>query len=260
MDQIWLVLGGLGWLLLMLGPLLFAQRWLHREIQWVFLLITRSPAVALGLFSLLFFPGVLLHELSHFLMARLLGVRTGKFSLLPSLVEDGKLRLGYVETAETDLLRDALIGTAPLISGGAAVAYLGISRLSLVPLAAFIGQSDWQGLWGALVALPNQADFWLWFYLAFAISSTMLPSASDRRAWMPIILVVLVLVGITLLLGAGPWMLENLAPWFDRAMRSLATIFGVSLSLHLVLLLPFRLLRGLISQLTGMRIVATPEG
>ena len=84
------------------------------------------------------FPGVLLHELSHFVMARLLRVRTGRFSLLPSLMEDGKLRLGFVETDETDLLREALIGTAPLITGGAAVAYLGISRLGLVPLAAFV--------------------------------------------------------------------------------------------------------------------------
>src|SRR5512143_2626739 len=111
----------------MLGPLLFAQRWLHREVQWVFLLITRSPSVSVGLFSLLFFPGVLLHELSHFLMARLLGVRAGRFSLLPSVVEGGKLRLGFVETAETDWVRDALIGAAPLITGGAAVAYLGNS-------------------------------------------------------------------------------------------------------------------------------------
>ncbi len=254
-----LYLGGVGWLLLMLGPLLFAQRWLHREIQWVFLLITRSQAVSLGMFSLLFFPGVLLHELSHFVLARVLGVRTGRFSLLPSLMEDGKLRLGYVETADTDVLRDALIGTAPLITGGAAVAYLGIGRLGLVALATFIGQADWNGLWQALVALPNQSDFWLWFYLAFTISSTMLPSVSDRRAWLPIVLVLLVLVGIVLLLGAGPWMLQNLAPWFDGAMRTLATIFGISLSLHLVLLLPFRLLRGLLSQITGLRIVTTQE-
>ncbi len=91
------------------------------------------------------------------------------------------------------------------------------------------------------------------------MSSTMLPSASDRRAWLPIILVALALVGIALLIGAGPWMLTYLALWFDRPMQALATIFGISLSLHIVLLIPFRLLRGLISHLTGTRIVAMPE-
>jgi hypothetical protein len=257
-DQIFQSLDGLGWLLLMLGPLLYAQRWLHREIQLVLLVLTRRSNMTLGLFSLLFFPGVLLHEFSHYLTARLVGVKTGRFSLLPSLVEDGKLRLGYVETAQTDLLRDALIGTAPLISGGAAVAYLGITHLGLFPLAGFLLQFDWEGFWRVLAVLPDQPDFWLWFYLAFTISSTMLPSASDRRAWLPILLTMLILVVVALLAGAGPWMMENIAPWFNRAMRGAAGVFAISLALHLVLLLPFRLLRGLLMQLTGLRLASGP--
>ncbi len=240
----------------MLGPLLFVQRWLHREVQLIFFLITRSAAMAMGLFALLFFPGVMLHELSHFVMARLLGVRTGGFSLLPALMSDGKLRLGYVEveTSDADILRNALIGAAPLITGGAAVAYLGVSRLGLVPLAVFIGQGDWGGFWQGFWALPEQADFWLWFYLAFAISSTMMPSASDRRAWLPIALVLVVLAALALVAGAGPWMLENLAPWLNRALRAIATVFGVSLALQIAILLPLRVLREMILTLTGQRI------
>ncbi len=239
----------------MLGPLLFAQRWLHREIQLVLFLLTCRQGIALGLFSVLFFPGVFLHELSHYVAARLLGVRTGRFSLLPKVMADGKLRLGYVETAGSDLVRDALIGAAPLITGGAAVAYLGISRLGLVSLAAFAGQGDWVSFWQGLSMLPALPDFWIWFYLAFAISSTMLPSASDRRAWLPIAAVVLGLAGLALLAGAGPWMLENLAPWLNQAFRAMATVFGISLVLHLVLLFPFRLLREFIMRLSGLRLV-----
>jgi hypothetical protein len=52
------------------------------------------------------------------------------------------------------------------------------------------------------------------------------------------LLVVLALLGLALLAGAGPWMLEHLAPGFNRFLRLLATIFGISLALHLVLLLP----------------------
>jgi hypothetical protein len=62
------LLDGLAWLLLMLGPLLLLQPVLHREIQAVFLLLTRRPALTIGLFSLIFFPGVLLHEGSHFVV------------------------------------------------------------------------------------------------------------------------------------------------------------------------------------------------
>ncbi len=252
-------LDGLVWLLLMLGPLLFAQRWMHREIQIMFLLLTRRPTVSLGLFSLLFFPGVLLHELSHYIVALLLGVHTGRFSLLPRLMPDGKLRLGYLETAGSEVARDAIIGTAPLITGGAAVAYLGINRLGLLPLSVYIGQGDWQGLVSGLLVLPQQQDFWLWFYLAFTISSTMLPSASDRRAWLPVILTGVLLVGVALLAGAGPWMLENLAPWLNGALRSVATVFGISLALHLALLVPLRLLRELVMRASGLRLATGVE-
>src|SRR5512139_1205122 len=100
---------GLMWLLLILGPLLFVQRRLHRETQAVLLLITRHKEISLALFSLLFFPGVLLHELSHYVTARIFGVRTGRFSLLPTPLPDGRLRLGFVETASVDFIRDAII-------------------------------------------------------------------------------------------------------------------------------------------------------
>ncbi len=49
-------------------------------------------------------------------MAKLLGVRTGKFSLIPQPLPDGHLQLGYVEAAHSDILRDSLVGAAPLIT------------------------------------------------------------------------------------------------------------------------------------------------
>ncbi|MFN2152928.1 MAG: hypothetical protein ACK2T5_15090, partial [Anaerolineales bacterium] len=131
-------LDGILWLLLWLGPLLLSQRGLHREIQVVFLLLTRRADLAVALFSLLFFPGVLLHESSHYLMAKILGVPTGRVSLIPQSIEGNRLRLGFVETGKTDILRDALIGTAPLLVGGIFVAYGGIVRLDLL--------SVWEGI------------------------------------------------------------------------------------------------------------------
>ena len=87
--------------------------------------------ISTALFAVLFFPGVLLHETSHYVMARLLGVRAVSFSLIPRPQPDGKLQLGYVETDRTDLLRDALIGAAPLISGGSLIAYVAVNYFKL---------------------------------------------------------------------------------------------------------------------------------
>jgi hypothetical protein len=246
---------GLGWLLLGFLPFLWVQHWLHREIQAVLLLITRRPTLSIGLFSLLFFPGILLHETSHFVTARLLGVPTGRFSLLPQALPNGKLQLGFVEAAHTDLLRDALIGLAPLLAGTLVIYLLEFNGLHLIPARQYIIQGEWDQLWLALVKLPQQPDFWLWFYLAFTISSTMLPSASDRQAWLPLLIFLGLLVGLALLGGAGTWMLNNLAPILNSILLTLAAVIGVSLCLHIVLLPPFVLARMGLSRLMKLEVV-----
>ena len=242
------------WLLLALGPLLFLQRRFHREIQAVFLLITRHKEISLALFSMLFFPGVVLHELSHYLTARLLGVRTGRFSLLPTPMPDGRLRLGFVETASVDFFRDALIGAAPLITGGLFVAYAGIQRLRLTLLWESLAYGK-LSFWETLATIPTQVDFWLWFYLAFTISSMMLPSSSDRRAWLPLILVISALLVMALIGGAGPWMMSHLAPTMNQVLQALAIALGISSFLHFLLLVPVWSLRKLLSRLTGLEVV-----
>lgn len=203
------------------------------------------------LFSVLFFPGVLLHEGSHYLVARMLGVRTGRFSVLPRPLEDGRLQLGFVETAPADIIRDALIGAAPLIAGGIFVGYVGLFQLGLADHWKLTGLLDFNALSTQLASLYSQADFWLWFYLLFAISSTMMPSASDRRAWLPFSAGILVLTGVGLIAGAGPWMADNLAGPFNRILQSVAAVFGMSLVVHLVLWTPFFLIHKLITRLSG---------
>ncbi len=244
-------LNGLMWLLLLLGPLLFVQRIVHRETQAIFLLITRRGDLTLALFSLLFFPGVLLHETSHYFVARLLLVRTGRFSLLPQPIGNGRLQLGYVETAASDWLRDALIGAAPLFAGGLFVAYAGVVRLGLPSIwDAMItyGPKFTPDLLRHLYAVP---DFWLWIYLTFAISSTMLPSTSDRRAWLPLTIAIGLLLGLSWAVGAGPWLLTHLAPRFNRVLQSLVVVFGISLAIHLVLLLPLWGLHLILARISG---------
>src|SRR5215210_9393319 len=97
-SEIMSQLSGLLWFILILVPLILLQRLLHREIQAVFLIMTRDTRLTMGIFSMLFLPGVFLHELSHFVMAKILRVRTGKFSIFPQSLPDGRLQLGYVET------------------------------------------------------------------------------------------------------------------------------------------------------------------
>jgi len=246
-----------GWvvLLLVLGVLLWVQRSLHREIQRALYLLFRREEVSLVLFSLLFLPGVFLHEASHFIAARCLRVRTGRFSVIPKPLSNGRLRMGFVETAPGGVVRDSLVGLAPLLAGGGLVAWIGLSKMQLqwVADSLMVGQfaSFWQELPDRAGSLLGQTDFWLWFYLVFVISSTMFPSPSDRRAWVPLIIAVGLLLGLAVLLGAGAWISSTLAPSINLGLHLAASVFAISLAVHAVLLVPIWGIRALICHAKG---------
>lgn len=237
---------GLGWWVIILPPLFLIQRQLHRELQEIFFLLSGRLEIALVLFSLIFFPGVFLHEASHYLAARFLGVKTGNFSIWPRIVKKGKLQLGYVETAQSDLLREAIIGAAPLLTGCGLIVYIGISRLGLTSLWHPFVQQMIPELAARVVGIYRQPDFWLWFYLLLVVSSTMFPSRSDQRAWLPLTFFVIVLVGIAAFSGAGEWMYTHLKPWAGLLFSNLTSIFAISLLVHLVCYLPLPFIRQLI--------------
>ncbi len=245
-------LAGFIWFVLMLVPLIYLQRLLHREIQAVFLILTRDAALTMGIFSLIFLPGVFLHELSHFLMAKILRVPTGRFSIFPRALPDGRLQLGYVETARADIVRDSLIGAAPLIAGTVLVAYVAVYRLDMRVLWDTFRNGQFSLFWLGISALPRVSDFYLWFYLTFAVSSTMTPSESDRHAWLDLVIALGILFSVTLLFGAGPWMLTNVAPLVSDFLSLVAVIFGLSAAVHAILLLPIALIHKLLARVTGV--------
>lgn len=88
------------------------------------------------LYTLIFLPGTILHELSHWIVAEILGVHTGKITILPDYDQDTphsrERRLGSVETSRSDPFRGFLIGVAPLLTG----------LTTLVVLGSLLGNPD----------------------------------------------------------------------------------------------------------------------
>jgi hypothetical protein len=235
--------------------LLLSHRQLHRHLQGLLYLLTRSQKTALILYALLFFPGVLLHEGSHWLAAKLLRVPTRGFSLFPRKSSGGMIRFGYVETATTDPLRGSLIGLAPLVSGGLAMVLIALEGLGLRQYITGLasGQQQLAGLQPArLLATP---DLLLWLYLAFAIGNTMLPSKSDRASWASALIVVAALAFIGTLLGLFNWSGAWLQRAFEMLAENLAGIFLVTVVLDGLLLLPILLLEAILSRILGRKIV-----
>jgi apolipoprotein N-acyltransferase len=166
------------------------------------------------------------------------------------------LILGYVETARSDYLRDSLVGMAPLLAGGAFVAYASVYKLNLLLLWQTLQNGQTELFLAALKALPGVSGFPFWFYLTFAVSSTMLPSASDRHAWTPMAVWVTGILGVALFAGAGPWMLEHVTPVVNTFLQSVATLFGLSAGLHALLAVPVFLLHKFLSRLFKVDIAA----
>lgn len=130
-----------------------------------FALLGKLPAYFLAA------PGTILHELSHLLACKLLGVQTGEVSLFrPRQGEDGSFTLGYVKHAESDPLRGALVAIAPLLL---------VPPLLLGTTALLLGSSAITDLPSALTGAP----FWksaLWLYIALSAGQGAFPSTGDR--------------------------------------------------------------------------------
>jgi hypothetical protein len=149
-------------------------------------------------------------------------------------------------------VRDSLVGAGPLIVGTLFVAYVAIDHLQLRVLWDLFRNGQLDLFWMGVRALPQVRDFYLWFYLAFAVSSTMMPSESDRHAWLELLISIGVLFAIAFLIGAGPWMLSNIVPRVSNLLSSAAVIFGLSVLVHVVLVLPTALVHKLLARATGV--------
>lgn len=106
--------------LLELVVLFFLSQHVTRAISVLFYKLFRHEKLAISFFAFLFFPGTVLHELSHYVMAILLMVRVVAMEFVPKLTE-GSVKLGSVQIVKTDPFRRALIGLAPLFVGLSAI-------------------------------------------------------------------------------------------------------------------------------------------
>ncbi len=90
----------------------------RRTIQSLFLVLASitNESVAAGIIAIIFYPGTVIHELSHFVAAVMLLQPVHNISLIPS--REGKtLRLGYVLYEKKDVIRGILVGIAPIVTG-----------------------------------------------------------------------------------------------------------------------------------------------
>lgn len=201
--------------------------------------LTHHRTLTMWLYALLIWPGTVLHEGAHWLVARLLGVRARLPHLLPSKPDrQGRMVLGHVMVEQSDFLRRSLIGAAPFVVGSLVVAWLAHRALALpIPEIDILGVPSVTRILATLPTLLRSSESWLYLYLIFAFANGMMPSASDREAW-PTLVFFLVVVGGLIFLTIGlPSPPPALLAWITRTATWLTFAFLITLLLDALLLL-----------------------
>jgi hypothetical protein len=246
------------WVVLAFIILLLLQRWIHTHLHGLSLLLTGKPERAVYLYALVLFPGVLLHELSHWLTATLLGIRTGKFSLIPKRQKDGSITLGYVEYYKGSSLgpmRESLVGGAPLLAGTAVILLISYAVLDVTRLAEAVQTGHIDNLYLALDELLATPYFLLWLYLLFAIGNAIMPSPSDRRAWPAFLAISAAIILALYLLGFTDALLNGLAGPVTIAFSYLGIAFAIVIAVDLIFMAVIALLEIVIGRIRGVSVV-----
>jgi hypothetical protein len=186
-----------------LAVMILLSRWINRQVQVIGLRLSGDANVAVMVYYLLMFPGIVLHEFSHYLMARLLGMQVGSFALGPKKRRNA-IELGSVTVASGGTLRDSLVGLAPFLTGTAVLLLISYYVFDVAALGEAWRTDGGAGLWESLKGFWRVADFWLWAYVIFVVSNSMTPSESDRQPWV----VAGIYLGIALLVV---WLLGGFA-------------------------------------------------
>ena len=220
------------------------SRQISMRIQLVTYYVTRSEGLATVAIFLIFLPGIFLHEASHWLMARLLGLRTSRFRVWPQRQGD-QIGLGSVNVQKGGVWLDVIVGMAPLITGTLLIAWIGVEVFRATSVTAALAQGKWLDGVAIFFEALGTADGLVWAYLLFAISNSMMPSSSDRQPLKPVLLYIAVAAGIYVLVGLPFDPLATLLDWIIPAFEVIVSglLFTVVLDVFaLAVLLLFELL------------------
>ena len=228
--------------------LLAARELFVRQVYRFLMLCLRRPKIVAFTFALLLFPGVLVHEISHWISAKLLLVATQGISLRPQITDRGTLRLGYVTIADGGFLRNAMIGFAPFAYGTLLVSWIALDKLMLGALYAGFVHLDFGLSMSALSDVGEIPNSVAWLYILLAVSATMLPSASDRSAWFPAVILLLCLVGLFSILWGNPFA-SDWGAIVGEAVNSISAAFILVAGLQSILAFSLFFVRWLIARL-----------
>jgi hypothetical protein len=218
-----------------LGLLYLTRRKMTAELGKLVRRLGDGQREFVWLWSAIFLPGTLIHEVSHFLAAAVTGARTGRVEILPQLPRktlgedktETAHRLGFVETQRLGPVRGFLVGTAPLVVG------LGI----LVWISSTLKFSIFNFQFSILEILK--------IYLFFTVANSLFLSRADVKQALPLLVIAAILGGGLYFLEIRPEMVPDsrILIFLGSLWKAVAISTGVNLGAVIILFAANKILR-----------------
>lgn len=181
--------------------------------------------------SLIFLPGTIIHEISHFFAAAITGTHTGRIEIFPTLPRGGigqeeapkNIHLGSVQTQELGLFRGFLVGAAPFLVGLGLLIWIA-GQLQVTPL-----RQGFEGLASDKIQVTWPLLFKL--YLFFNVANSLFLSWVDFRHALPLIIVGVLLGGILYAIGVQPIIAPNSVVLEIAARLQTALLWSVGINI-----------------------------
>ncbi len=192
---------------------------LTSRLYGLFFLVSSSQKLALGMLSLILLPGTIIHEMSHFLIATILRVPTGKMSIFPEALEKGKVRAGKLEIGNCDPFRKTLIGIAPMFVG--------------LALIYFIGHFFFPSF--SLTTNNLQPTTFIGIYFLLTISSTMFSSPKDLESLIIVLPIISILFLFFYFIGLRITITGNILTMLENSVTKLNSALIIAIVTNFII-------------------------
>jgi len=152
----------------------FLSKYAINEIYYLLRLVLKNEEIIFSIMSIIFLPGTIIHELSHYLVATILFLNIKEVTIFPKF-EKNQIKLGGVTYVKKDFIRGLLVGIAPFF----------VALFIFWLIASF-----------KIFPQTNLGLNVLLIYLIYVISSTMFSSRQDLVDLVFIIPLIIIIMAI----------------------------------------------------------------